>query len=80
MWQTAPGRRLPGRCGRWGDGRPFYKVENTTMLMPRDIFDDRLRMSDPKKFSWEMAPCKGATLEDIDTKTKPFRTFAASTC
>lgn len=51
------------------DGRPFYKVENTTMLMPRDIFDDRLRMSDPKKFSWEMAPCKGATLEDIDTKT-----------
>ncbi len=62
------------------DGRPFYKVENTTMLMPRDIFDDRLRMSDPKKFSWEMAPCKGATLEDIDTKTKPFRTFAASTC
>ena len=39
------------------------------MLMPRDIFDDRLRMSDPKKFSWEMAPCKGATLEDIDTKT-----------
>lgn len=69
MWQTAPGRRLPGRCGRWGDGRPFYKVENTTMLMPRDIFDDRLRMSDPKKFSWEMAPCKGATLEDIDTKT-----------
>lgn len=51
------------------DGRPFYKVENTTMLMPRDIFDDRLRMSDPKKFSWEMALCKGATLEDIDTKT-----------
>ena len=51
------------------DGRPFYKVENTTMLMPRDIFDDRLWMSDPKKFSWEMAPCKGATLEDIDTKT-----------
>ena len=39
------------------------------MLMPGDIFDDRLRMSDPKKFSWEMAPCKGATLEDIDTKT-----------
>lgn len=51
------------------DGRPFYKVENTTMLMPRDIFDDRLRMSDPKKFSWEMKPCEYATLEDIDTKT-----------
>lgn len=37
--------------------------------MPRDIFDERLRLSDPKKFSWEMAPCAGATVEDIDTKT-----------
>ncbi len=51
------------------DGRPFWKVENTTKLMPRDIFDERLRLSDPKKFSWEMAPCAGATVEDIDTKT-----------
>lgn len=51
------------------DGRPFYKVENTTMLMPRDIFDDRLRQSDPKKFSWELAPCARATMEDIDTNT-----------
>ena len=33
------------------------------------IFDDRLRMSDPKKFSWEMKPCENATLEDINTKT-----------
>ena len=37
--------------------------------MPRDIFDERLRLSDPKKFSWEMAPCEGATMEDIDAKT-----------
>lgn len=51
------------------DGRPFYKVENTTMLMPRDIFDERLRLSDPKKFSWEMAPCQFATPNDIDSKT-----------
>ena len=50
MWQTAPGRRLPGRCGRWGDGRPFYKVENTTMLMPRDIFDDRVEFMNPGAF------------------------------
>ena len=51
------------------DGRPFYKVENTTMLMPRDIFDERVRQSGPKEFSWEQAPCAGATIDDIDTKT-----------
>ena len=51
------------------DGRPFYKVENTTMLMPRDIFDERIRQSGPKEFSWELAPCAGATMEDIDTNT-----------
>ena len=39
------------------------------MLMPRDIFEERLRLSDPKKFSWEMAPCQFATPNDIDTKT-----------
>ena len=51
------------------DGRPFYKVENTTMLMPRDIFDERIRQSGPREFSWELAPCMGATMEDIDTNT-----------
>ena len=51
------------------DGRPFYKVENTTMLMPRDIFDERIRQSGPREFSWELAPCVGATMEDIDTNT-----------
>ena len=51
------------------DGRPYWKVENTTMQMPREMFDERIRLSNPKKFSWEMAPCEGATMEDIDTKT-----------
>lgn len=51
------------------DGRPYYKVENTTKPMPRDMFDERIRLSDPKKFSWEMAPCPDATIRDIDSKT-----------
>ena len=51
------------------DGRPYYKVENTTKPMPREMFDERIRLSDPKKFSWEMAPCPGATIRDIDSKT-----------
>lgn len=66
IWFPAPTVHTPPYTY---DGRPFWKVENTTKLMPRDIFDERLRLSDPKKFSWEMAPCEGATMEDIDTKT-----------
>ena len=34
------------------DSRPYYKVENTTAVMPREMFDERIRLSDPKKFSW----------------------------
>ena len=66
IWFPAPTVHTPPYTY---DGRPYWKVENTTKMMPRDIFDERLRLSDPKKFSWEMAPCEGATMEDIDTKT-----------
>ena len=51
------------------DSRPYYKVENTTAVMPREMFDERIRLSDPKKFSWELAPCREATLDDIDENT-----------
>ena len=51
------------------DSRPYYKVENTTSIMPREMFDERIRLSDPKKFSWELTPCPYATLDDIDGNT-----------
>ena len=51
------------------DDRPYYKVENTTSIMPREMFDERIRLSDPKKFSWELTPCPYASLKDIDEKT-----------
>ena len=39
------------------DNRPYYKVENTTSIMPREMFEERIRLSNPKKFSWEKTPC-----------------------
>ncbi len=51
------------------DGKPYFRVENTTMPMPREMFDERIRLSNPKKFSWELTACEGATLRDIDNKT-----------
>ena len=51
------------------DSRPYYKVENTTSVMPREMFDERIRLSDPKKFSWELMPCRRASFDDINENT-----------
>lgn len=50
------------------DGRPFYKVESTTALMPRQMYEERLRLSNPRRFSWENTPNTEITVEDINTE------------
>lgn len=58
----------------WGDkprtfhGCPYYKVESTTMVMPREVYDERIRAHKPKEFSWEMQPADGVTLADLNEK------------
>ena len=47
-------------------GRPYYRVESTTQVMPRDMFDDRLRASKPQKFAWERQPAEGLKLDDLN--------------
>lgn len=37
--------------------------------MPREMFDERIRLSDPKKFSWEKTPCIDADIKNISTKS-----------
>lgn len=48
------------------DGRAFYKVESTTALMPRQMYEERLRLSNPQRFSWENTPNSDITVDDID--------------
>ena len=50
------------------NGRPYYKLESTTAVMPREMYDQRLRLSDPKRFSWEDRPNRRLTISDIDTE------------
>ena len=50
------------------DGRAFYKVESTTALMPRQMYEERLRISNPQRFSWENTPNSEITVDDIDTE------------
>ena len=72
-----PGKKIiaiwfPGSDSRGAyvfDGRPYYKVENTTSQMPLEMFEERIRVNDPKRFSWELSPCPDAKLKDIDNKT-----------
>ena len=33
------------------DGRAFYKVESTTAVMPRTMYEERLKLSNPRRFS-----------------------------
>lgn len=48
------------------DGRAFYKVESTTKLMPRSMFEERLRRSNPNRFAWESQTPDTLHFEDLD--------------
>ena len=56
----------------WGDkpytyhGRPYYKVESTTMVMPRELYDERVREHRPQNYSWERITADDVTLADMD--------------
>ena len=48
------------------DGRPYYKVESTTRVMPREMFEERLRASKPRFYAWERQLAEGITIEDLN--------------
>ncbi|MBR1933299.1 MAG: putative DNA binding domain-containing protein [Prevotella sp.] len=54
-------RHVPYTC----NGRPYYKVESTTRLMPREMYDERLRDSNPSKFAWDAQVAEGVTAKDL---------------
>ncbi len=47
-------------------GRPYYRVESVTKMMPREMYDERLRASKPHLFAWERQPAEGLKLEDLN--------------
>lgn len=47
-------------------GRPYYKIESTTKIMPRDMYDERIRIHEPHSFSWESFPAKGVSFSDLN--------------
>lgn len=47
-------------------GCPYYKVESTTKVMPRDMFEERLRAHKPKYYAWERQAADGIGLADLN--------------
>ncbi len=47
-------------------GCPYYKVESTTKIMPREMYDSRLKDCDPFKFAWDAQIAEEYTIEDLD--------------
>ena len=48
------------------DGRAYYKLESTTSIMPRQMYEERLKMSNPERFSWERHPNPNLKLDELD--------------
>lgn len=48
------------------DGRPYYKLESTTMLMPQQMYEDMLRQRDVAKFRWDAMVAEGMTIDNLD--------------
>ena len=47
-------------------GRPYYKIESTTKIMPRDMYDERIRIHEPHSYSWESLPARGVSFSDLN--------------
>ena len=48
------------------DDKPYYKIESTTSVMPRSMFDERVRQSSPLYKSWEDQVNPELTIDDLD--------------
>lgn len=55
-----------GECPHTFYGRPYYKVESTTKMMPQDMYDERIRAHQPQLYAWERLAADGVTLANLN--------------
>lgn len=48
------------------DSRPYYKVESTTKLMPREMFEERIRANKPQYYAWERQKADRVAIGDLN--------------
>ena len=47
-------------------GCPYYKVESTTKIMPRDMFEERLKANKPQYYAWERQCADDLEISDLN--------------
>ena len=50
------------------DGKPYYKVENTTAQMPQLMYEQMLRIRDAEMFRWDAQTARGMAIADLSEK------------
>ena len=50
------------------DSKPYIRIESTTVVMPRDMFEDRLMRSNRNHCKWEDQVCEGITIADLEER------------
>lgn len=48
------------------DSKPYIRIESTTVVMPRDMFEDRLMRSKNNRYKWEDQVCENITVADLE--------------
>ncbi len=47
-------------------GCPYYKPESITKIMPREMYDERIKAANPLKFEWDLKPAYEVDINDLD--------------
>jgi len=47
-------------------GCPYYKIESTTKVMPRDMFEERIRANKPQYFAWERQQAERVSIKNLN--------------
>ena len=59
----------PWSCGQEPyvyKGCPYYKPESITKIMPKEMYEERLKASNPQKFQWDIKPAYEVEISDLD--------------
>lgn len=48
------------------DDKPYMRVESTTIVMPREVYEERLMRSKSNRHKWEDQICQGITISDLE--------------
>ena len=49
-------------------GCPYYRVESTTRVMPREMYDERVRACRPQRYAWEQQVADNVSVDELNAE------------